>query len=167
MSTDRIRVTLRTDDDSMPTIDGLAREGQGAPLAPPPADDALDIFGDPIHVYTRAQAIDDGVLVDLSEWASPREMSPGFKVPVAVTRAVWSMLEAIPRRFRGIQDIRGRAHDLLVVLAFASRRGGSEARFRVLLDVEGDRRRLHEFRAVCGPGDAGEPVVTVMLPEED
>ena len=45
-----------------------------------PFDDAPVIFS-----YTRARAIEDGVLVDLSEWA--RET--GFKVPVACTAAVW------------------------------------------------------------------------------
>jgi hypothetical protein len=26
---------------------------------------------------------------------------------------------------------------------------------------------LLRLKAVCGPGDGGEPIVTVMLPEED
>ena len=44
-----------------------------------------EYFGEPISIYTRAQAIEDGVLVDVSE--SAREA--GFKFPVAVTRTVW------------------------------------------------------------------------------
>jgi hypothetical protein len=33
---------------------------------------------------------------------------------------------------------------------------------------EGGRRvRLLTLKAVCGPGDDGEPVVTIMYPEED
>ena len=29
-----------------------------------------EIFGEPISIYTRAQAIEDGTLIDLTEWAS-------------------------------------------------------------------------------------------------
>ena len=42
-------------------------------------------FDPVISVYTRAQAIEDGILVDVSETA--REA--GFRIPVAVTRSVW------------------------------------------------------------------------------
>lgn len=42
-----------------------------------------------ISVYTRAQALEDGVLVDLSYLA--REA--GFRWPLAVTRAVWGLVE--------------------------------------------------------------------------
>ena len=45
-----------------------------------------------IYAYTRAQAIEDGELVDVSETA--RES--GIKFPVAVTRAVWAKYVEIP-----------------------------------------------------------------------
>ena len=48
-------------------------------------DDQVFSESDVIFSYTRSQAIEDGVLVDLSEWA--RET--GFRFPVACTRAVW------------------------------------------------------------------------------
>ena len=38
-----------------------------------------------LSAYTRAQAIADGILVDVSETA--REA--GFNIPVALTRTVW------------------------------------------------------------------------------
>lgn len=44
-----------------------------------------EIFGEPIHTYTRAQAIEDGALVDVSETAT----EAGFRVPVALTHAAW------------------------------------------------------------------------------
>jgi len=44
------------------------------------------IFGDVISTYTRAQAIEDGVLIEAGSMA--REL--GFKFPVAVTAAVWT-----------------------------------------------------------------------------
>ena len=43
---------------------------------------------DLISTYTRAQALADGVLVDITLWA--REA--GFTIPVAVTAAVWAIL---------------------------------------------------------------------------
>jgi type I site-specific restriction endonuclease len=48
-------------------------------------NDITEFFGTPIHSYTRAQAIADGVLIDVFETA--REL--GFKFPVAVTDSVW------------------------------------------------------------------------------
>ena len=57
-------------------------------------------FDPVISVYTRAQAIEDGILVDVSETA--REA--GFKIPVAITRAVWDRLVALPEGYRGFQD---------------------------------------------------------------
>ncbi len=45
----------------------------------------INIFGPVVSSYTRTQAIEDGVLVDVSEMAQ----EAGFKHPVALTRAVW------------------------------------------------------------------------------
>lgn len=44
------------------------------------------LFGEPIHVYTRAQAIENGVLVDVSTTA--REA--GTVWPVSMTSAAWT-----------------------------------------------------------------------------
>ncbi len=81
---------------------------------------AQELFGEPISTYTRAQAIEDGELVDVSEWASSKTgFMGGFTVPVAVTRAVWADIENIPRGQRH-QDVRGRAHDLLFMASMAA-----------------------------------------------
>lgn len=42
--------------------------------------------------YTRKQAIEDGVLVDLSSTQEAREA--GFKAPVAATRHLWETIES-------------------------------------------------------------------------
>jgi Family of unknown function (DUF6573) len=42
-----------------------------------------------IHTYTRAQALADGALIDIS----PLATEAGFRYPVAVTAAVWHILE--------------------------------------------------------------------------
>ena len=46
---------------------------------------AESFFGNVISTYTRAQAIEDGVLVDAGSMAN----EAGFKWPVALTSAVW------------------------------------------------------------------------------
>jgi hypothetical protein len=121
-----------------------------------------------IYAYSRAQAIEDGVLVDVSEMG--REA--GFRYPVAVTAAVWATIEAIPLALEGIQDIEGRLWDVLWMASLAAKQHGRDTdtvRFMLYMDRnEGGRRvSLLTLKAVCGPGDDGEPVVTIMYPEED
>ncbi len=118
--------------------------------------------GEIISRYTRAEAIADGILVDVTEWASPDEMMGGFTRPVAVTRGVWALIEA-PKRSR--QDTRGRAHDVLWMASLTARRyhGSSEPLpFTVRLGRRNECLYLH-----IGPGDEGELVATIMLPGED
>ncbi len=49
-------------------------------------DPMTEFFGEVISTYSRAQALEDGVLVDAGEMA--REAS--FRFPVAVTAAAWA-----------------------------------------------------------------------------
>jgi len=118
-----------------------------------------------IDCYTRAQAIEDGVLVDLSDWA--RE-SGGFKSPVAVTAAVWADLHNIPARYSHC-SVRGRAHDLFWMARWAVKPNGDNTivYFRLIMPLTGTRKRLQTYKMVAGPGDAGELVITVMQPHED
>jgi hypothetical protein len=127
------------------------------------------IFGEPIHTYSRAQAIEDGMLVDVSDTAS----EAGFRIPVAMTRAAWAdcveWTEADSHR-QTHQDEAGRLWDVLWMAVRAARRGGSETLFqlyRVPRGGRGTRPRLTTLRMLCGPGDAGEPVITILLPGED
>lgn len=70
-----------------------------------PADTRGTVFAkdDLIVAFTRRQAIEDGVLLDVSETA--REA--GFAVPVAVTAGVWSLCVSDPEGVSG-QDDAGR-----------------------------------------------------------
>lgn len=129
-------------------------------------DPMVEFFGEPVASYSRAQALEDGVLVDVSEWASAdKGFLGGFRIPVAMTAALWGAVEDIPKRCAGIQDVRGRAHDVLWMASLAARRGGDRVEFRVLMDVKAGRRVLR-LVAVCGPGDKAEPVVTIGYPED-
>ena len=124
--------------------------------------------GDLIYSYSRAQAIADGVLVDVTAQAGPEGMLGGFKIPVAVTAARWSTMESSPDSLAGIADPRGRLHDVLWMAALAARRhrGDSSCRFLVHLPSRGTRRRSRVLLLHVGPGDQGEPVATIGFPED-
>lgn len=122
-----------------------------------------NIFGDVISSYSRAQAIEDGVLVDVSSVAQ----EAGVRVPVALTRAVWDRYVTVPPKARG-QDEAGRLWDVLSMLRFAIKGGrdSSELRYSLIVHTAKGRRRII-LKSICGPGDDAEPVITIMLPEED
>jgi hypothetical protein len=124
--------------------------------------------GDLIYSYSRAQAIADGVLVDVTMEAGPDGMLGGFAIPVAVTAALWSAIEAIPAGLAGIADPKGRLHDVLWMAALAARRhrGDSSCPFLVHLPSCGTRKRTRELLLHVGPGDHGEPVATIGFPED-
>jgi hypothetical protein len=126
-----------------------------------------EIFGEPIFSYSRAQAIEDGVLVDVSSVAK----EAGITFPVALTSAVYEKYVKVPKGVK-LQDESGRLWDVLWMTRFAiksSKPGSSE--IVVKLHVRNDNRPgtppLVLLKAVCGPGDHAEPVITIMLPEED
>jgi hypothetical protein len=106
------------------------------------------------------------VVIDVSTVA--REA--GIKHPVALTRAAWERCVAVPADVRR-QDEAGRLWDLVWMLRCAIGRsdGGPLVHFGVHVRNDNSERTppLVRLRAVVGPGDQGEPVVTVMLPEED
>lgn len=119
---------------------------------------------DVVHRYTRGQAIKDGILIDVS--AVAREA--GIRFPVALTAAVWAKCVAMPPGVVA-QDEAGRLWDVLWMLRVGSQRAaGSLVLYS--LHVRNSNRSgtppLVRLKAVCGPGDQGAPVITVMLPEE-
>ncbi len=73
-----------------------------------------------VFSYTRAQAIADGVLKDVSQLAK----EAGFRFPVAVTAGVWAECVKVPDGVSG-QDETGRLWDVLNMLRFAILRGKS------------------------------------------
>jgi hypothetical protein len=116
-----------------------------------------------IFAYTRAQAIEDGVLVDVSEMAN----EAGFTMPVAITVAAWRMYVRAPDGVEH-QDEQGRLWDVLNMLRFAIKKGGqgSELLFTVSINNDGEPKPV-QLKSICGPGDDAKPVVTIMLPRED
>ena len=125
-----------------------------------------------LFAYTRAQAIDDGVLVDVSETA--REA--GFNIPVAVTRTVWNRLVALPDNYQGFQDERGRLWDVVSMARHYALRASDRDRVTMCVLVRDIRKDLHDSHrpprkhfpiVAIGAGDEGEPAITIMFPEDD
>ena len=128
-----------------------------------PFEDAPVIFS-----YTRAQAIEDGVLVDLTDWAK----ETGFKVPVACTSTVWQGYVVPPPGTESFgQSERGRAHDLLWLLFLAMKAskntGQDQILYKVLFLMAPNKTEEVTLKAHFGSGDDGEPVVTITMPDED
>jgi type I site-specific restriction-modification system R (restriction) subunit len=128
-------------------------------------------FGNVIYSYTRRQAIEDGVLVDVTDVAK----NVGFKIPVALTEAVysncvqWTELDSDKQTY---QDQSGRLKDVLMMAFLAARRriDTDTVHFQTLR-IERDGKSkfpdLVQMKMVVSGGDDGEPVVTIMFPNED
>ena len=116
-------------------------------------------FGETIYSYSRAQAIEDRVLVDLSQAESIRQH---WKYPFACTSAVWAIIEEALQRPG--QDVSGICHDIstMAKLAIRTHQDADQTRFRVII-----ANRTHELKLHIGPGDTPAPVLTLMLPNED
>lgn len=133
---------------------------------------AASVFGPVIYAYTRAQAIADGVLVDVSDTAQ----EAGFVFPVAVTAAVWADCIAWSQRDnvdkRCYQDEAGRLWDVLHMARFAIEQAShgqvlEYELYRVARTGQARRPEPVKLKLVCGPGDGGEAVITIMFPDED
>jgi len=131
-----------------------------------------DFFGTVISTYTRAQAIEDGVLIDASVMA--REI--GFKFPVAVTAAVWADCVEWTEEDSAAQvhqDLSGRLYDVLFMAAFAIQ-SSCQSGDRMLYELYRVPRNGYStapvpvtLKLIVGPGDSGEPTMTILLPNED
>ncbi len=121
-----------------------------------------------ISAYSREQAFEDGVLVDVTETA--REA--GWKFPVALTQAVWNEYVKVPAKVKG-QDEMGRLWDIVYMSVMsvraAKKKGKSGSMLLFMLYVRNDNRKPKPvtLKLIVGPGDNLEPVVTILLPDED
>lgn len=126
----------------------------------------LPIEDDYVHAYTRQNAVDDGVLIDVTDTAK----EAGFDCPTALTRAVWCNYVQVPEGVQH-QDESGRLWDVLWMLRHA-KTGSSdlladELEYQLLVANDNSIPKLVTLKAVCGPGDDPAPTITIMLPEED
>ena len=138
-------------------MDELAQENLGIKVSSERNSDMEDIFGAPIYSYTRRQAIEDGVLVDLGRIA--REY---YKYQVCLTASVWAdITEGATHPAHIISAI---VRDLLWMSqkGISQRIDETQHLFKVVI---GDQ--THEYRVMCHPGDNMEPVITILQINED
>ncbi len=124
-------------------------------------------FGPVIYSYTRAQAVADGIQVEVSKTA--REA--GIMFPVFLTRTVFEAYVTVPPGVTA-QDEAGRLWDVLWMLRFAVMRSrAGQAYLPFALYVRNDNRgaKLVKLVATCGPLDIDDeqPAITVMMPDAD
>ena len=119
-----------------------------------------EIFGEIISSYSRKQALEDGFLHEV-----PKNLckEAGFVYPVAITNSIAVIIEETLKK-NDVYDYEGILWDILSVLKYAIRRspGGDRVNFTVKIG----RKNISMYSTVTG-GDNGEPVITIMLPNED
>jgi len=120
-----------------------------------------------IYSYPRKQALKDGVLVDATEQAS----KTGFKVPVALSDHLYNGFVVPPEEVEGMgQSIEGRLHDVfMMILHTAQERFQDNRMYFEVLFLMGDGPKFEKVQcvAIVGPGDDGEAVMTICLPEDE
>lgn len=118
---------------------------------------------DLIHSYSRAQALADGELVDVTQHAKGY-----FKVPVAVTRSVWEIIDRAVKNEKHLNDLNGVLHDVFHMARLAmqqTKEDQTTVAFTVII-VGAGRKRNYRLFVNIGPGDKAEPVLTFMQPHE-
>ena len=129
--------------------------------------DGITAFGPVVYSYTRAQAVADGVQVEVSKVAA----EAGIRFPMFLTRTVYDAYVTVPPDVSG-QDESGRLWDIVWMTRFAIIRAKPGTnRVPVALYVRNDnhRAKLVKLIATCGPTDIDDPApaITVSMPDED
>ena len=133
-------------------------------------DQPEDLYGEVVFRITRRELIEDGTLLDISTTA--REA--GIVFPTALTAGLWadygdaeSPAESVGFVWDLCWMLRCAIRDAIPCRKFKDE--FSETRFfHLLVKVRATgRTKLVEVKAVCGPGDDMEPVITLLLPGED
>src|SRR5659263_115215 len=137
-------------------------------------------FGEVISSYSRAEALADGVLIDVTETSK----EAGIVYPVAISQGLWGGYIEVPESLKGIQDIQGRLWDVLTMFRFSakatkkaeddvvgSQRDAPQTMFfKTIFQMPSTRgtpkMETVSIKSICGPGDNADPVLTFLLPEE-
>lgn len=119
-----------------------------------------------VSSYSRKEAIDDGVLIDITTFASQR----GFRLPTAITATLLYRYIEPSEKLKSLgQSFEGRLHDLLWMTYVSAKNNKNSDRiyFEVLFLNESGEYDKPTVIAHVGPGDDQEAVMTIMLPEDD
>ncbi|BCN51556.1 DUF6573 family protein [Prescottella equi] len=124
-----------------------------------------DFFGPLIASYSRAQAIEDGVLHDVTDAAREH----GILLPTAIAAHAWAAAVDWPNPHTASEYEASRAWSVLVYASNALRRakrlgreGMQEFTFVPAPDLDDTEEDIEVTLGIeVGPGDAGEPVLTI------
>jgi len=156
---------MNTQNNTPTSSAACAHDGQTAADTNPEAD----FFGPVIYAYTRKQALDDGVQMQVPAAIAGEA---GFKFPVFLTDTVFAECVKVPNGVT-CQDEEGRLWDILTMLHHAIRNNAAGAEripFSLYVRNEGkESPSLVRLHAACGAMDIDDPqpAITVMFPEED
>jgi len=120
--------------------------------------------------YSRAAAIEDGVLVDMTqEPFGSLARDVGIVWPIAMTAAAFAeFVEVSDTAGHSCQDVKGRWWDVVWMFRRARREVSPlEARWKLAVRDPDGRLLQKELKCVSGPAHDGYPCLTFMLPNED
>ncbi len=120
-----------------------------------------DIFGKVISTYTRKEAIEDGFLFEVPENTLKEA---GIKFNTCISAGINAIIEEAIKKSEGMNDFEGIVWDILTMLKYGIQRSTEPQRVNFIVKIW---QRNISMYAVCGGGDNGEPVITIMLPTED
>jgi hypothetical protein len=110
-----------------------------------------------ISIYTRKQAIEDGVLTDVTELSK----RAGFKLHTVIAEGL--MNEVLREAARTEREIDTVIYFLLKLANFKIVNEGSGVDM-IKIPLPWNKQRV--FYVHIGPGDDGEAVLTLMFPED-
>jgi hypothetical protein len=123
-----------------------------------------------VSVYPRSQALEDGVIVDVTDAA--REA--GYQVPVALTAAAHALVTPTEAEAADGQDHSGRLWDALYMGRGAAKRAASEGEvlFQLYFQLKGrpevrSGMQLTTLKVSRDATDDGQLALTFSLPDED
>jgi hypothetical protein len=118
------------------------------------ASEIIETFGEPVFTYSRQDAIDDGVLVDVTD----RAKLAGIKVHTAMTSTMYGELVCGCNCVEPIDFALKTIRQLVPFYANEDR-----IDFKALTN---DEKIIDCYVSIHG-GDRGEPCMTIMLRGED
>ena len=127
-----------------------------------------------IDRYSRSDAIEDGMLVDITATTEAKEA--GFKIPVCLTASVYEVVK-VPEGLEGIQDFTGRLWDVCFMACAAVRQKRTQGatqegmeliEFKVSFLMIEEMQQVREVQQtktlwLCFHPNEG---FTIMLPED-
>ena len=120
---------------------------------------------EPIYSYTRLQALQDGVLVDLNQYIPV--MQSGYRYPIACTAAVFAIIDRAVKSKKFHNDYSGVVWDILWMSRTSPLKKWESGRlFQVIINGAG-KKTIYNLKLEVSGGDDGLPVLTIMLPNED